>query len=119
MYGAFDGIPLPEERNQILQRDLARRKLCCNAHKYFQISLSGLKIKNDSFSECKEHQLASCLDLSVSDFFMAETISMGDPLKMIGEWINETEHPRDDSDGMIMQKMITKHPTPGSLLMEN
>ena len=42
---------------------------------------------------------------------MAETISMGDPLKMIGEWINETEHPRDDSDGMIMQKMITKHPT--------
>ena len=108
--GAFDGVPLPEERNLILQRDLARRKLRRNAHKYFQISLSGLKIKNDSFSECKEHQLASCLDLSVSDFFMAETISMGDPLKMIGEWINEAEHPRDDSDGMIMLKMITKHP---------
>ncbi|KAL3826376.1 hypothetical protein ACHAXA_008584 [Cyclostephanos tholiformis] len=107
----FDAVPLPEERNKILQRDLAQHKLRRNAHKYFQISLSGLKIKNDSFSECKEHRLASCLDLSVSDFFVAETISMGDPLKMIGEWINETEHPRDDSDGMIMLKMITKHPT--------
>ena len=106
----FDSIPLPEERNQKLQRDIARRKLSRNVHKYFQISFNGVQIKNDSFSESKEHRLASCLDFSASDFNIVETISTGDHLKMIGEWINHIYHPRDDSDGMIMLRMITKHP---------
>jgi len=103
-------MPLPEDRNKNLQRDLARRKLRRNAHRYFQISICGLKLKQDAFAESKDHLLASCLDLSMSDFFIAETISNGDPLKLMGEWINESEHPRDDSDGVIMLKMITMHP---------
>lgn len=106
----FDSIPLPEERNQKLQRDIARRKLRRNVHKFFQISFNGVQIKNDSFSESKEHRLASCLDFSASDFNIVETISTGDNLKMIVEWINNIHHPRDDSDGMIMLRMITKHP---------
>mmetsp|Transcript_1787 Transcript_1787/g.3835 ORF Transcript_1787/g.3835 Transcript_1787/m.3835 type:complete len:2049 (+) Transcript_1787:263-6409(+) len=107
---ALDVIPLPEERNKNLQRDLARRKLRRNVHRYFQISIGGLKLRNDSFAESKEHLLASCLDLSVSDFFVAETISNGEPLKMMGEWIDESVHPRDGSDGIIMLTMNTKHP---------
>ena len=106
----FDSIPLPEERNQKLQRDIARRKLCRNVHKYFQISFNGVQIKLDSFSDSKEHRLASCLDFSASDLNIVETISTGDHLRMIGEWINNIDHPRDDSDGMIMLRMITKHP---------
>jgi len=102
--------PLPEERNKNLQRELARKKLRRNPNRYFQISIGGLKLKNDSFAESKDHQLSSILDLSMSDFFIAETISNGDPSKMMGEWINESEHPRDDSDGIIMLKMTTKHP---------
>lgn len=109
-------VPLPEERNDRLQREIARRKLRRNPNKFFNICLSGLKMKNDSYSEdCQEHrptpnQLASSLVLSVADFFMSETISTGHPVKMIGEWINEMDHPRDSSDGMIMLKMRTKHP---------
>ena len=107
---ALDIAPLPEERNENLQRDIARRKLRRNAHKYFQISFVGLKMKQDSFAESDEHLLASCLDFSVSDFFVAETVSSGDPVKMMGEWINESEHPRDNNDGIIMLKCYTKHP---------
>ena len=99
---AFDVAPL--------QRDLTRHKLRRNDKKYFQISLGGLKLKNDSFSESQDHKLASRLDLAVNDFMIVETISTGEPVKMMGEWINESEHPRDDNDGMIMLHMITKHP---------
>ncbi|KAL9179875.1 hypothetical protein ACHAXT_007845 [Thalassiosira profunda] len=107
---ALDISPLPEERHKSLQRDIAQKKLRRNAHRYFQISMHGLKMKQDSFADSKEHRLASCLDLSISDFFIAETISMGDPVKMMGEWVNESEHPRDSDDGVIMLKMVTKHP---------
>ncbi|KAL7539277.1 hypothetical protein ACHAXR_010928, partial [Thalassiosira sp. AJA248-18] len=110
MSTALDVAPLPEDRNKHLRQDLARQKLRRNPRRYFQVSFRGLKMKQDSFSESHEHQLASCLDLSVSDFFIAETISNGDAVKMMGEWINEAEHPRDNSDGIISLKMITKRP---------
>ncbi|KAL7554315.1 hypothetical protein ACHAWF_017760 [Thalassiosira exigua] len=102
--------PLPEERSKNLLRDIAKKKLRRNPHRYFQMSMIGLKVKFDSFAESKDHQLASCLDLSVSDFFIAETVSEGDPIKMMGEWVNEKEHPRDDNDGIIMLRQFTKHP---------
>jgi len=80
-------------------------------NKYFQLSFHGLKLKQDSFVDSMEHRLASYLDLSISDFYIAEAISNDDPIKMMGEWMNEAEHPRDDSDGMIMLQIVTKHPS--------
>ncbi len=108
-------VPLPEERNARVQREIARRDLRRNGNKYFQVCMSGLKVRNDSYSEeCQEqlpssHQLASSLVLSATDFFISECISTQYPLKMIGEWVNESDHPRDSNDGMIMLKIKTKH----------
>jgi autophagy-related protein 2 len=100
---------LPDERSETLIRDSNQKGMRRNVHRYFSISISGLKMSQDSYVTSVDYQLASCLDLSLADFFVAETISSKDPVKMIGEWIND-EHPRDDSDGVIMLKMITSHP---------
>ncbi|KAL7473556.1 hypothetical protein ACHAXS_013999 [Conticribra weissflogii] len=94
------------ERRMLQNKRKARR----NIDKYFQISLEGLKLRLDSFTENIDHLLASCLDLSISDFFVAECITNRHPVKMLGEWVNEREHPRDNSDGIIMLKMVTQHP---------
>ena len=102
---------LSRKYNDQLDRDKTRRREHRNVNKYFQVSFKGLKLKQDSYKESKDHRLASYLDLSISDFYLAEAISNDDPLKLMGEWVNETEHPRDDSDGIIMLKIVTKHPS--------
>ncbi len=102
---------LTQECNDQLRRDRSRRKHHRNVNKYFQFSFRGIKLKQDSFADSKEHRLASYLDLSVSDFYIAEAISNDDPIKLMGEWMNESEHPRDDNDGMIMLQIVTKHPS--------
>jgi len=102
--------PLPDERSEILKRNSINKKLRRNYLRYFSVSASGLRLSNDSYVTSSEHQIASSLDLSISDLFVAETISNDDPTKMLGEWVNEAEHPRDDSDGVIMLKMLTRHP---------
>jgi len=50
------------------------------------------------------------MDLSVMDLFIAETISNENPKKMMGEWVNDLEHPRDTRDGFLMMKMVTWNP---------
>lgn len=107
----LNGILLPEERNERLRREFAQRKLRRNTQRYFSISIDGLKLKQDSFVDSAEHRLASCLDLSMSDLFIAETISNKEPVKLLGEWSNESQHPRDDNDGIVTLKMVTKHPS--------
>ena len=102
---------LTEDCNEQLRRDRYQRKHHRNVNKYFQLSFHGLKLKQDSFVDSMEHRLASYLDLSISDFYIAEAISNDDPIKLMGEWMNESEHPRDDSDGMIMLQIVTKHPS--------
>ncbi|KAL7459639.1 hypothetical protein ACHAWC_011423 [Mediolabrus comicus] len=92
------------------RRDRSRRKQHRNVHKYFEVVLHGLKLKQDSFVESKKHRLASFMDLSISDFYIAEAVSNDVPLKLMGEWTNEDEHPRDNSDGIIMLQIVTKHP---------
>jgi autophagy-related protein 2 len=87
------------------QRRLARRMDC-----FLQISLSGLTLRVDSFEESSRHRLASCVDLKVKDFFIAETISSTKPTKLLGEWFNDKEHPRDTKQGLIMLRMVTWHP---------
>ena len=36
---------------------------------------------------------------------LIETVSTKKPVKLIGEWVNEEEHPRDSNDGILMMKV--------------
>ena len=108
--GTFENSPLPEER-AILIRDFAEeRRLTRQMKTFLQISLLGVKVRIDTFAESTEHRLASCLDLKIRDLFIAETISNIKPVKLLGEWFNEIEHPRDSHDGLLMMKMVTWRP---------
>jgi hypothetical protein len=78
--------------------------------KFFEFSVSGVRLRLDSFAQSPTHRLASCMDLKVMDFFLSESISAPYPAKLLGEWINEKKHPRDADDGMVMMKMMTMHP---------
>ena len=40
------------------------------------------------------------MDLSVEDLFIAKSISNVQPIKMLGEWVNDVEHPRDTSEAI-------------------
>jgi autophagy-related protein 2 len=75
--------------------------------RFFQFSFNGLKIRKDFFSD---EALVSYMDVSVMDFAIWENISGTKPLKMIGEWLDEVEHPRDSNDGLLMMKMLSMNP---------
>ena len=47
----------------------------------------------------------SCMDLSMLDVYISETVSSEIPVKLFGEWVNDHEHPRDSSDGLLMMKV--------------
>ena len=104
----FRDTPLPEERGAMLEDLAEQRRLARRMNRFFQISLSGLKMRLDTFSESDDHLLASSLDVTIEDFFVAETISNVKPVKLMGEWLNEIEHPRDSNDGLIMMKVSNK-----------
>jgi hypothetical protein len=101
----FSNLPLPEERGARigLQEDL--RRLSRKTHRFFQVSANGVSLRADSFEESKDHKLVSIIDLSLNDLFLAETISHTNPVKMFGEWVNETQHPRDSKHGSLMLKV--------------
>ena len=73
--------------------------------KYFQLSLKGTRVRIDSFKESNDHDLASCMNLNIADIVLSETISGDEPVKLIGEWLNDEEHPRDSNDGLLMMKV--------------
>jgi autophagy-related protein 2 len=106
----FASTPLPEERGAMLEDLAEQRRLSRRMNKFLQISLSGLKVRLDAFPESDDHRLANCIDVKMADFFVAETVSSSKPIKLLGEWFNETEHPRDSNDGLIMMKMVSWHP---------
>lgn len=78
--------------------------------KYFEISLSGARMRMDAYSQSINHRLASTLDLKIMDVFFSESISSEAPVKFLFEWVNDKKHPRDADDGMVMMKMISFHP---------
>jgi len=106
----FKDAPLAEEKGARLMQMAKCRRLARRTGKYFQVSASGVCLRNDSFQQSSNHRLASCLNLKVQDFFIAETISGNKPLKMVGEWFSDDEHPRDSRDGLLMMKMVTWTP---------
>lgn len=103
--GTFRNMPLPEERVKIFLTQKELRRLSRRTNSYVQFSAQGVSLRLDSYCYSTEHRLKSCLDLSLKDFFLAETISNSTPIKMIGEWFNEVEHPRDSKDGLLMFKV--------------
>lgn len=105
--GTFNSLPLPEERVKSLISQNEIRYLSRRTNSYVQFSAQGVSLRLDSYCASTKHRLKSCLDLALKDFFLAETISNSNPVKMIGEWFNETEHPRDSSEGLLMFKMVT------------
>ena len=107
---AFRDMPLPEERGAMLMDKAEQRRLARRINCFFQISLSGIKLRMDSFEQSQSHRLASCMDLRIEDLFIAETISNPQPTKMVGEWLNDVEHPRDTKHGLVMMRMVTWHP---------
>jgi autophagy-related protein 2 len=48
--------------------------------------------------------------MTSEDLFVAETISSAHPVKLLGEWFNETEHPRDTRCGLVLVKIVTWNP---------
>jgi len=107
---AFGNVPLPEERGSMIENTAEVRRLARRTNRFFQASLSGLKLRLDSFVDTLDHNLASCMDISMADMFLAETVSNSKPIKLLGEWFNDNEHPRDSKDGLVMFKMVTWHP---------
>ena len=75
--------------------------------RFFQFAVNKIRMRTDSFEQKKEYNLASCMDLTVSDFSFSETLSSGKLVKMMGEWTSEEEHPRDSNDGILMMKVCT------------
>jgi hypothetical protein len=101
----FERTPLPEERAANIEHQAELRRLSRKTHLFFQISANGVTLRMDSFEKSESHRLVSILSLSVSDLFLAETASHSNPIKMLGEWINENEHPRDTRFGTLMMKV--------------
>jgi len=107
--GMFEQAEMMNAKLRVPTEYGTRRK-CRQPHRFFQFSYCGLKLRSDTFTDCTDHCLASCMELSLRDMFISETISSGVPLKIIGEWANDHEHPRDSNDGLLMMKMVSVHP---------
>lgn len=101
----FQDVPLPEERGARLKEQAEMRRLSRRSNKYFQASASGVSLRVDSMQETSDHNLVSILNLKAQDSFLAETVSQSNPRKMVGEWFNEVDHPRDSRDGLLMMKV--------------
>ena len=106
----FRNEPLPEERAIQIKQNAQLQQLARRTNSYLQFYAGGISARIDSLQQSLEHRLASCLKLRMQDFFLAETISSRRPVKMIGEWFNEDEHPRDSNEGLLSMKVVTWHP---------
>ncbi len=104
----FANIPLPDEHGIRMKEQDELRRLARRTSKYFQIEASGVVARIDSMEECDEHRLVSCVNLMINDLFLAESISSEKSVKIIGEWFNEQEHPRDSKEGLVLMKVRTR-----------
>jgi hypothetical protein len=103
--GMFANMPLPAERALSIMAQSEVRQFSRRTNTYLQLSADGISLRIDSYPESMENRLKSSIDCSLKDFFLAETISSVHPVKMIGEWFNEMEHPRDTNDGLLMLRV--------------
>ena len=103
----FASTPLPEERAAKLERQADILLYSRKSNLYFQVSANGVTVRIDSFEKSQTTRLVSILDVAIADLFIAETVSLSNPIKLLGEWVNDTQHPRDTRCGMLMMKVST------------
>lgn len=106
----FEEVALPEDRASTIEREKYLRMSRRRPNVFCQISLNEICLRMDSYGQAKRHRLQSILEVSVSNLFIAETVSTGRAMKMIGEWNNDNEHPRDTRFGTLMLNMATWAP---------
>ncbi len=106
----FEEVPLPEERASSIDREKYLRMSRRRPNVFSQISLNEVSLRMDSYQQSASHRLQSILEVSVSNLFVAETVSTGRAMKMIGEWSSDSEHPRDTRYGTLMLNMATWAP---------
>jgi len=101
----FENAPLPEDRARTFEDQSHFRRLSKKNKVYLQVSANGVSVKLDAYRKSESHRLTSVLKMSIADMFIAEAASALTPVKMLGEWVNENEHPRDTRCGMLMLKV--------------
>lgn len=101
----FENAPLPEEKARSMEQETEIRRLSRKCKLYLQVSANGVTVRVDAYEQSSTHRLASVMGVSVSDMFIAETASLPYPVKMLGEWVNESEHPQDTRFGTLMLKV--------------
>lgn len=106
----FQEVLLPEDKMSKLEHEKYLRMSRRRPNAFCQVSLQEISLRMDSYEPSKDQRLKSILEVSVSNLFVAETVSDGRPLKMIGEWNNDYEHPRDTRFGTLMLNMATWAP---------
>jgi hypothetical protein len=106
----FVETPLPEDRVLIIDRQKHLKMNSRQSGVFFQVSLNGITLRMDSFDKSDTHRLLSVMEVAVSNLFVAETVSISRPIKMLGEWANDNEHPRDTRYGTLMLNMATWAP---------
>ena len=106
----FEEVPLPEDKASIINQEKYLRLSRRRSNVFCQVSLNGIALRMDSYQQSKSHRLQSILEVAVSNLFVAERVSDCKPIKMIGEWSNDYEHPRDSRFGTMMLSMATWAP---------
>ena len=102
----FVNVPLPEDKARAFDQQSELRRLSKKNKVFLQLSATGISVKLDSYNSKSElHSLFSVLAVSISDMFIADATIAATPVKMLGEWINENEHPRDTRCGLLMLKV--------------
>jgi len=77
--------------------------------KFFQLQVTGLKSHVDLFQDSSEQRLSSLINISLTDFVLAERLNSPRPLKVLGEWASDKEHPRDSNDGLLMIRVSSSY----------
>jgi len=106
----FEEVPLPEDKVWMMNNEKFLRLSKRRSSVFFQISLNEVALRMESYTKSKSHRLQSILEVTISNLFLAETVSCCTPLKMIGEWSNDNQHPRDSRFGTLMLNMATWAP---------
>ena len=106
----FEEVPLPEDKASMINHEEYLRLSKRRSNVFCQVSLNGITLTMDSYLASEVHRLQSVLKVNVSNLFVAETLSDCKPIKMIGEWSNDYEHPRDTRFGTLMLSMTTWAP---------
>mmetsp|Transcript_28070 Transcript_28070/g.68227 ORF Transcript_28070/g.68227 Transcript_28070/m.68227 type:complete len:957 (+) Transcript_28070:2487-5357(+) len=107
----FKDTPLPQSRVATISNQSMSRICSRQLSTFLQVSMNGVSCRMDAYQYSSSHRLQSVLELAVSKLFIAETVSDAKhPVKMLGDWIDDSDHPRDTRFGSVMVKMATWRP---------